>query len=89
MIYYIKQKYTAVGRKEIVIFFYMYALTQILSFLLISGLIPTGSEAYMYLVAIYDGTVISTVWVLLLNGFVGFQWTEDGTALSLWVYNLF
>lgn len=25
--------------------------------------------------------------VLLLNGFVGFQWAEDGTKLSVWVHD--
>jgi predicted lipoprotein with Yx(FWY)xxD motif len=27
----------------------------------------------------------ATFWCLLLNGFVGFQFAEDGTPLSLWV----
>jgi len=29
--------------------------------------------------------IIATYIILLLNGFVGFQWAEDGTATSLWV----
>jgi len=33
----------------------------------------------------YYGMVISSYIILLLNGFVGFQWAEDGTATSLWV----
>lgn len=86
MIYYVKQKYTAVGRKEIVIFFYLYAFSQLLFFLLVSGFVPTATEAYKYLTAIHGATVMATLWSLLMNGFVGFQWTEDGTALSLWVF---
>ncbi|KAJ3053428.1 Chitin synthase, class 7, partial [Quaeritorhiza haematococci] len=84
MIYHIKSKYTAVGRKEIVMFFYMYAATVILEFLLVSGIIPTASNVYRYFVAGHIGLVMATLWCLLLNGFVGFQWAEDGTPLSLW-----
>ncbi|KAJ3063642.1 Chitin synthase, class 7, partial [Podochytrium sp. JEL0797] len=46
MIYYIRSKYTAVGRKEIVMFFYMYAATLIIDFLLIGTIIPPASVAY-------------------------------------------
>lgn len=35
--------------------------------------------------AIHIGLICSTYWCLLLNGFVGFQFAEDGTPLSLWV----
>ncbi|KAK9721717.1 Chitin synthase, class 7 [Basidiobolus ranarum] len=34
--------------------------------------------------AVHMGLTSATVWCLLLNGFVGFQWAEDGTPLSLW-----
>jgi hypothetical protein len=32
--------------------------------------------------------MLTTFWALLFNGFVGFQWIEDGTALSLWSLRL-
>lgn len=35
--------------------------------------------------AVYTGLVASTYCCLLVNGFVGFQFAEDGTPLSLWV----
>ena len=88
MIYHIKQKYTAVGRKEIILFFYLYAIIQLFEFLVVSNIVPIASQAYIYLVAIYNSLLVSTVWCLLLNGFVGFQWTEDGTPLSLWSIRL-
>ncbi|CAG8504366.1 340_t:CDS:2 [Paraglomus occultum] len=84
MIIHIKSKYTAVGRKEIVMFFYSYMLLTFLEFLLVSGIIPTASNAYSYFVAAHVGLTTVTFWILLLNGFVGFQFAEDGTALSLW-----
>ncbi|KAI7907129.1 chitin synthase III catalytic subunit [Cokeromyces recurvatus] len=84
MIYHIRSKYTAVGRQEIVMFFYMYMLTALLDMLLVTGIIPISSSAYPWFTAIYIGLTCSTYWCLLLNGFVGFQFAEDGTPLSLW-----
>eukprot|EP00158_Paraphelidium_tribonemae_P002765 Partr_v1_DN25646_c0_g1_i3_m4754 putative Chaperone required for the export of the chitin synthase chs3 from the endoplasmic reticulum (By similarity) len=46
MIYHIKSKYTAVGRKEIVMFFYNYIVLIIVEMLLISGWIPVANSAY-------------------------------------------
>lgn len=34
--------------------------------------------------AIYIGLKTAIFWCLMLNGFVGFQFAEDGSALSLW-----
>ncbi|KAK3820335.1 MAG: chitin synthase III catalytic subunit-domain-containing protein [Benniella sp.] len=84
MIYHIRSKYTAVGRKEIVMFFYLYMLVTIMDLLLISGIIPTASNLYTYFTGVHLGLVSATFWCLLLNGFVGFQFAEDGTPLSLW-----
>jgi len=36
----------------------------------------------------YNAMIIASYIILLLNGFVGFQWAEDGTPTSLWVNNL-
>lgn len=84
MIYHIKSKYTAVGRKEIVMFFYLYMIVTFLELLLVSGIVPTASTMYPYFVAAHIGFITATFWCLLLNGFVGFQFAEDGTPLSLW-----
>ncbi|CAG8703450.1 2000_t:CDS:2 [Ambispora leptoticha] len=88
MIYHIKSKYTAVGRKEIVMFFYMYMILTFLELLLVSGIIPTASTLYPYFTAAHVGLITATFWCLLLNGFVGFQLTEDGTSTSLWSIRL-
>ncbi|KAJ7593886.1 chitin synthase export chaperone [Mycena floridula] len=84
MIYHIRSKYTAVGRKEIVLFFWLYAVVELLAFFLDSGIIPAANPAYPWLAAVYTGLVAATYCCLLINGFVGFQFAEDGTALSLW-----
>jgi len=88
MIFHIRGKYTAVGRKEIVTFFYMYAVIEVLAFLLDSGIIPTYSPAYLWFAAVYTGLISATYCCLLINGFVGFQFAEDGTPLSLWLLRL-
>ncbi|KAF1801592.1 chitin synthase III catalytic subunit-domain-containing protein [Mucor lusitanicus] len=84
MIYHIRSKYTAVGRKEIVMFFYLYMITTFLEMLLVTGIIPTSSPVYPWFTAVHIGFMCATFWCLLLNGFVGFQFAEDGTPLSLW-----
>ncbi|KAI8370017.1 chitin synthase III catalytic subunit-domain-containing protein [Blakeslea trispora] len=84
MIYHIRSKYTAVGRKEIVMFFYLYMITTFLEMLLVTGIIPTSSPVYPWFTAVHFGFMCATFWCLLLNGFVGFQFAEDGTPLSLW-----
>jgi len=84
MILHVRSKYTAVGRKEIVTFFYMYALIELLAIFLDSGIIPTASSVYPWFTAVYVGLVAAVYCCLLINGFVGFQFAEDGTPLSLW-----
>jgi len=84
MILHIRSKYTAVGRKEIVTFFWLYALIELLAIFLDSGIIPTSHVVYTWFAAIYTGLVAAAYACLLINGFVGFQFAEDGTPLSLW-----
>ncbi|KAJ2226390.1 Chitin synthase, class 7 [Coemansia sp. RSA 1722] len=88
MIFHVRSKYTAVGRKEMVMFFYLYFLMIVLDFLTISGIIPISSVVYPYFVAAYLGATSAMCWCLMLNGFIGYQWTEDGTALTLWTFRL-
>ncbi|KAJ3276018.1 Chitin synthase, class 7 [Terramyces sp. JEL0728] len=88
MISHIKFKYTAVGRKEIVMFFYMYAATIIAEFITVSGIIPLSSSAYPYAAAVHTSLILATFWTLFMNAFVPFQFIEDGTALSLWLIRI-
>jgi len=88
MIYHIRSKYTAVGRKEIVMFFWMYMLIELLAMFLDSGIIPTANVSYPWFAAVYTGLIAATYCCLLVNGFVGFQFAEDGTPLSLWLLRL-
>lgn len=38
-----------------------------------------------WIAALYTGLVAATYCCLLINGFIGFQFAEDGTPLSIWV----
>ena len=42
------------------------------------------NSLYPWFAAGYVGLLGTQFWILLLNGFVGFQWAEDGTPASLW-----
>jgi len=88
MIWHIRSKYTAVGRKEIVMFFWLYALIELLAIFLDSGIIPTANSSYPWFAAVYTGLVAATYCCLLINGFVGFQFAEDGTPVSLWLLRI-
>jgi hypothetical protein len=85
MIFHVRSKYTAVGRKEIITFFYLFMALTVISLILDSGVVPLSSVVYPYFVAVQCGFTTATCWCLLVNGFVGFQFAEDGTPLSLWV----
>lgn len=100
MLYHVRSKYTAVGRKEIVLFFYMYMFVELLAIFLDSAIIPTAHAVYpvslineqsrsrsfsQWFTAVYAGALGALYWCILINGFVGFQFHEDGTPMSLWV----
>lgn len=88
MILHVRGKFTAVGRKEITTFFYLYMLLTFVSLCVDAGVIPPGSPAYPYFLSIQNGLSSALVTCLLINGFVGFQLYEDGTPLSLWTMRL-
>ncbi|ROW12837.1 hypothetical protein VMCG_00210 [Cytospora schulzeri] len=88
MIFHVRGKFTAVGRKEIINFFYLYMLLTFFSLCVDAGVVPPGSDPYPYFVALQNGFTSALVTCLLINGFVGFQLYEDGTPLSLWMLRL-
>ncbi|KAK4685757.1 hypothetical protein P7C73_g4380, partial [Tremellales sp. Uapishka_1] len=88
MLLHVRSKYTAVGRKEIVLFFYMYMFVELLAIFLDSAVIPTAHVVYPWFAAIYAGALGSLYWCIMVNGFVGFQFAEDGTPMSLWFLRL-
>jgi len=59
-------------------------LIELLALFLDSGVIPTANAVYPWFTAVYAGLVGAAYTCLLINGFVGFQFAEDGTPKSLW-----
>lgn len=96
MIIHVRSKFTAVGRKEITTFFYLYMALTFISLVLDAGVLAPGSGgggtgsggAYPYFTAIQNGLTSALCTCLLINGFVGFQLYEDGTTLSVWLLRL-
>ncbi|CAD6572105.1 MAG: Chitin synthase, class 7 [Tremellales sp. Tagirdzhanova-0007] len=88
MLFHVRSKYTAVGRKEIVLFFYMFMFVELLAIFLDSAIIPTANAVYPWFAAVYAGALGALYWCLVMNGFVGFQFHEDGTPMSLWFLRL-
>ncbi|ORX91604.1 hypothetical protein K493DRAFT_378423 [Basidiobolus meristosporus CBS 931.73] len=84
MVYHVNMKYTAVGRKEMAIFFYLYMLATVVEMLLVSGVISPAFAVYPWMTAAHIGLISASIWALFLNGFIGFQFIEDSTPLSLW-----
>ena len=83
MLWHVHSKYTAVGRKEILFFLYTYCVSEFLVMFLDSAVIPTHTGAYLWVTSIYIGLKSGLFWILMLNGFIGFQFFEDGTLWSL------
>jgi hypothetical protein len=46
MLFHVRSKYTAVGRKEIVLFFYIYMFVELLAIFIDSAIIPTSHVTY-------------------------------------------
>lgn len=86
MILHVRSKFTAVGRKEILTFFYIYLVLTCVSLVLDAGVLQaTATGPFLYFVAIQNGLTSAMCTSLLVNGFVGFQLYEDGTTLSVWL----
>lgn len=77
-----------IGRKEIITFFYIFLALTICSLIIDAGVVPPRSGPFPYFVAVQSGLISALCACLLVNGFVGFQLYEDGTALSVWLIRL-
>ncbi|OAX79956.1 chitin synthase export chaperone [Emergomyces africanus] len=88
MVIHVRSKFTAVGRKEITTFFYLYMALTMCSLVLDSGVIPPRNVVFPYFTAVQNGLTSALCTCLLINGFVGFQLYEDGTTLSVWLLRL-
>ncbi|MCJ1483015.1 hypothetical protein MMC06_003181 [Schaereria dolodes] len=76
------RKQAAVGRREIQLFFIGYIIIEICEIFTVGGF-PLKNNVRLGFTAVHLGAIVATLWVLLLNGMVGYQLLDDGTPLSL------
>lgn len=84
IIFNVRNKYTAIGRSELLHFFYIYLALTISSLVVDCGVTPPGSGSYPWFVALQLGLISALCISLLFNGFVCFQFWEDGLTRSMW-----
>lgn len=83
IIFNVRSKYTAIGRLEMLSFFYMYMSLVISSLVVDCGVSPPGSLSYPYFVALQLGLALAVCISLLYNGILCFQFWEDGSRGSM------
>ncbi|CAO2648485.1 Nn.00g077520.m01.CDS01 [Neocucurbitaria sp. VM-36] len=77
-----QRKKAAVGRREMQLFLLGYIVISICEILTIGGF-PLNDSARLAFVAIHIAAIVATTWILMLNGVVGYQLLDDGTAVSI------
>ena len=77
-----ERKAAAVGRREMQLFLLGFLLISICEIFSVGGF-PLNDAVRRGFSAANIALVATTFWLLLLNGFVGYQLLDDGTALSI------
>lgn len=77
-----ERKKAAVGRREMQFFLVGYIIISICEIFTIGGF-PLNGAVRRAFVAVHIASIISTTWILMMNGAVGYQLIDDGTALSV------
>lgn len=85
MIINVRAKYTAIGRSEMLSFFYLYIGLVISSLVVDCGVLPPAAASYPYFVALQIALVSALCVCLLYNGILCFQFWEDGSRKSMLV----
>lgn len=87
IVFNVRAKYTAIGRKEMLYFFYLVLGLIVLSLIVDCGVSPPSLGSYAYFVALQLGLALAVCAALMYNGIVCFQFWEDGTRkLMLLLY---
>jgi len=84
IVFNVRAKYTAIGRTEMLTFFYLFIGLIVSSLVVDCGVCPPSSSTYAYFVAIQIGLASAACVCLLYNGILCFQFWEDGTRTSMW-----
>lgn len=84
IIFNVRAKFTAIGRTEMLVFFYLYIGLIVSSLVVDCGVSPPSSDSYAYFVSVQLGLASACVAALFYNGLLCFQFWEDGTRKSMW-----
>lgn len=82
MIWRSERKQAAVGRREMQLFLVGYVIVSICEIFTVGGF-PLDSAVRRAFVAVHLAAIVATAWMLMLNGLVGYQLLDDGTAVSI------
>ena len=75
-------KKAAVGRREMQLFLIGFIIIEICEIFTV-GWFPLDGRVTRVFTAIHIASVVATLWILMMNGAVGYQLLDDGTPLSL------
>ncbi|EME48150.1 hypothetical protein DOTSEDRAFT_69928 [Dothistroma septosporum NZE10] len=76
------RKKAAVGRREMQIFLIGFIIIEVCEIFTVGGF-PLDSTVRRAFSAVHIAAVVATLWILMMNGAVGYQLIDDGTPLSL------
>ncbi|KAF2836910.1 hypothetical protein M501DRAFT_996036 [Patellaria atrata CBS 101060] len=77
-----ERKKAAVGRREMQLFLLGYIIISICEIFTVGGF-PLSGGIRRAFSAVHIAAVVATLWILMLNGIVGYQLLDDGTPLSI------
>ncbi|OCK95624.1 uncharacterized protein K441DRAFT_658332 [Cenococcum geophilum 1.58] len=77
-----ERKKAAVGRREMQLFLLGYIIISICEIFTVGGF-PLNGGVRRAFSAVHIAAVVATLWILLLNGIVGYQLLDDGTPMSI------
>jgi len=82
LLYVSDRKKAAVGRREMQFFLVGYIVIQICEIFTV-GWFPLKGSVRIAFSAVQIAAIVATVWILMINGAVGYQLIDDGTPLSI------
>ncbi|GMG21010.1 unnamed protein product [Ambrosiozyma monospora] len=83
IVYLTRRRYTAIGRKEMIFFFWCFIGFTIGTLIVDTGVSPPGSPSSSYFVAFQVAMTGSCCWSLMYAGFTAFNYWEDGSLWSM------
>ncbi|KAK5118604.1 hypothetical protein LTR85_008069 [Meristemomyces frigidus] len=76
------RKKAAVGRREMQFFLMGYIIIEICEIFTVGGF-PLNGAVRRAFSAVHIAAIVATLWILMMNGAVGYQVVDDGTPLSI------